>query len=140
MPTPRTQAIIADGHALFVNAEGAKLSRRNFTDDETAIRLDIDQPVTLKRLADVARRFDVQDTVKVFDWRYYWPGTNKEITEAEMKKHFDGGLEGGYETRKKEYVYSVPENALTIFVEDEPVYCNDNGTIIGDPVALADSM
>jgi len=139
--TPKyLQPIIADGRALWLDKHGDKLAKRAFTDDESPVLLDMRQPVTLTRLADVAKRFDIERTIQIFDWRYYWPGTNREITDDDMARHFDNGLEGGYETRKKDYRYEVATNSLIIFLDGEAIYANDNGTITRDSAALADSL
>ena len=109
---PRACAIIADGSALFLDKDGNKIARRKFTNDEVAIQIDVSRPVTLIRLANIASKFSIASTLVIHDWRFYCPRDGHEISENEMAEKYEGGREGGYITRKKDYRYNVKLNSL----------------------------
>jgi len=129
---PRTSSIIADGSALWLDANGNKLSRRKFTDNEVAVVIDLDKPVTLKRCRDICNKFDINH-LAINDWRFYDRDTGNEIPLWDTE-------EIGYNTTKKDYMYRRDFNSLVIWNNGMPVYANDNGDICLDLDALADTL
>lgn len=136
----RTASVIIDGYALWLDADGNKLPRRKFTTDETAVVLDLNKPVTLLRLAEIANKFGAVSRVEINDWRYFNPRSGHEIDDNEMRNDYANGEEGGYETRKKDYIYDVKANSLVIWEDGTPIYANDNGIVCRDLEALADTL
>lgn len=133
MKKMRTCSVFADGKALWVDSSLNKLESRKFTTDERPVVIDVERPVTLARLKDLAKHFDAKKIIEVWDWRWF----SEDGTEVPSEKVRELGY--SYSTRK-EYHYIVKHNCLTIWEDGMPIYENDNGTICRDRVALADCL
>ena len=136
-PIPdRPAAVIADGSALWLDAQGNRLSRRTFSADETAVLVDLAKPVTRERCAEICEKFDVA-VLHIYDWRYYHPVNGVELDEGFLREH---GEEGSYNTEKMDYSYRHATDTLTVWKNDIPVFEDAAGVICDDRDALADSL
>lgn len=131
----RLVSLMADGYAVWLDKNQNRLQRRKFASDETAVLVDLSQPVTLDRCKDLCEKFDAK-SISIDDWRYFDAGTDQEYDPDWMLTQ-----EGGhYRTSKKDYRYNRSNNSLIIWEDDMPVYANDDGVICRDLDALADTL
>lgn len=133
----RTAAIIADGRALFLDADNKKLLGRKYTEDEIAVRIDLNRPIRRVRLADIAARYGIKNTIHIHDRMFYHPETEREFTPEEVDFNYFGEY---YLLRQKDYFYDVKKNLMIIYNNGVPAYANHNGTVRLDHEGIAEIL
>jgi hypothetical protein len=132
----RQGVIMADGSALWLDVSGNKLERRKFTAGEKGVLLNLEEPVTRKRCADICAQYDIK-RLSIHDDRFYHPDNGAELS---MDWIDENAPEGGYIVKKRQYIYYAKSDTLQIWVDDYPVSEDAAGIICDDPDALADCL
>lgn len=129
---------------LFCTAEDPRMCARQLADKWITTRITAEQPLTLERCQELARKVSAVLGQTVTKFRAYHrvdAGEGKDVAEYRQDLCGEGNW-SEYITHliDREYAYNVMENSLLVSEGSAYLYANDNGVICDDPVAIEDTL
>ena len=105
------------------------------------VRIETDRgQITVKKCLELCGRIRDRfgfnpETVKIFMWDFDYRGIDLDTYIYAMYGDCSIPM-----SQQKTAKYEMKRNRLTIFEDDMPIYCNDDGHVCNDADALADCM